>query len=688
MKIRNFLDPYKILTENMLVNEWTFGFELEAICANGELNYGDLPGYHVNEEPKGKVLDLKLELDRLFGASGKIERDGSVHPSSSKGGWAFEYPSGIFKFNIEEIKRITKILYEDLPKLNVYTNRSCGFHTHFSNNSLDKKDTIWLMCCMALDDNLRKELQELNSKADERETEIVKKLINDIKHTNETGELTFPELDYETNVKKNAGFVSALKRHPKFGDIKVFYKDNGKYISRISLESDKDTYDRELDKDYYDINYDANGEIESIESGINLFQSTYANMGFFNQIRELLVRNELLHNGYYYFGGGHYKYEDDLPQSDRIGKVYSIDTTGKRFMWTGVKWKDVTDKLNNEYRTELIQLYEDPLEQVKRYFDNSEKYRIMNTHSGGTLEWRGPRNFLSTGNKDVIFNYFKKCYRLLTKLSSLIDKRKFTTKINPSDVESFNEINDSKWNGEITLDRDEIEKYVDSSFKFNSAFEKSKVRKDNPSQGLEDAVKNDTKKLLKLKYEQLKVLIQKDGFIDKINEKDPTILVQLWNKLDVRTIKALADDSLYDVRQWIVKMGNTDQLFIIPEEIAKEYENNDEQIFANIFLPHINYIPLKYIKKNYQQYSNDIDNKIRDFLVTNNKHITMEDWNVFLNDQRYWDLLYYLKMPVKIQMKMVRKNPYFIQYIKNPDQSVINYAKKKVDNIEQFISRM
>jgi hypothetical protein len=73
MKIRNFLDPYKILTENMLVNEWTFGFELEAICANGQLNYGDLPGYHVNEEPKGKVLDLKLELDRLFGASGKIE---------------------------------------------------------------------------------------------------------------------------------------------------------------------------------------------------------------------------------------------------------------------------------------------------------------------------------------------------------------------------------------------------------------------------------------------------------------------------------------------------------------------------------------------------------------------------------------------------------------------------------------
>ena len=122
----------------MLANEWTWGFELEAICKDdGEYT---LPRYHeYNEDPNegdvvlptGVAWDLKLKLDELFGVKGKMERDGSLIASAKFGGFPFEYPSGVLKFNVKEIENVLDKLYNGLPKLNVYTNRSCGFHTFF-----------------------------------------------------------------------------------------------------------------------------------------------------------------------------------------------------------------------------------------------------------------------------------------------------------------------------------------------------------------------------------------------------------------------------------------------------------------------------------------------------------------------------------------------------------------------------
>ena len=55
------------------------------------------------------------------------------------------------------------------------------------------------------------------------------------------------------------------------------------------------------------------------------------------------------------------------------------------------------------------------------------------------------------------------------------------------------------------------------------------------------------------------------------------------------------------------------------------------------------------------------------------------------SNQRYV-LSSFSELPIKIQRLLIRKNPYNIQYINNPDQSIINELKKKYgDEIDDYI---
>lgn len=688
MKIRNFLDPYKILTENMLVNEWTWGFELEAICHTpGDYTIPGYKSYSEDNQPTGVALELKMALDKLFGVPGKMERDGSVKPSSKFGGFSFEYPSGIFEFNLKEMKRILNILYEELPKLNVYTNRTCGFHTHFSNNKLDKNDVVWLLCCISLDENLRKELKELNSKVDDKESDMVKNLIKNIYHFNETGEVTNLPGDV---TRTNGTIATEIKNHPEFGNIKIQYLNNGQQIKKIIINNDSDTYERNVDKDFYDINYKNNSnEIESIEGGINFFNETYANLNFFDEVRQKLIDIYLLEKKYFYNYKNSLSDKDDLPkENNKIGDTYRVleknDKTNYYF-WSGKSWENITKSINNGNM--YNQLVIDPYDKIKDLFRQSEKYRIMNTHSQGTLEWRGPRNFLSTGKKEIIFEYLKKCYRILEKMSNIIDKKEFTAHIDKNEIINrlnFDETTDINniITDTITIKRDMIEKNIESNFRFNSEYEKHKTKRDSID-ALYDAIKKHPEKILRLKYSELSKILDK---LDIVNDIPVGYMIDLWKKLDDKTLSKIAESDRYKFEQWLTLLIRNNYDVKISEEIAKLFYNDG--YFCVKILPYLNFIPMKYILRRYGD-SNEDDKKIRNFLITHNSLIENNDWEKLLSNPNLWEIFSYLPLiPVKIQMKLVRKNPYFIQYIKNPDQSVINFAKKKVDNIEQFISRI
>ena len=200
-----------------------------------------MPSYHSKSEPEGNVKKLKDKLDDLLNNAnlisqnsiirekekknikGNIGSDSSVRPSPSKGGWAFEYATGVMQFSIKGALEVLRILYEELPDMNVYTNNTCGFHTHASLPYLTKEDAVWLICCISCDDEIQKELTELNKddvKIDFYDTTYAgKSFYNDIYN----GLLN-------KNYKKVSDIVSGLNT----------YDDNGKYRN-IRLHPEKGT---------------------------------------------------------------------------------------------------------------------------------------------------------------------------------------------------------------------------------------------------------------------------------------------------------------------------------------------------------------------------------------------------------------------------------------------------------------
>ena len=160
MRLFNLIDTYKALTESVLSTEFTIGFELEGICTTQKSSDHSLPGYHDKTPPRGTAKELKDKLDELIGVSGTIGSDSSVHPDN-RGGWSFEYASGIIPFNPPEFSKLLRILRDELPKLNIYTNGTCGFHCHLSYDTIDKEDAIWTICCISIDEELKKELTQL-----------------------------------------------------------------------------------------------------------------------------------------------------------------------------------------------------------------------------------------------------------------------------------------------------------------------------------------------------------------------------------------------------------------------------------------------------------------------------------------------------------------------------------------------
>jgi hypothetical protein len=60
-------------------------------------------------------------------------------------------------------------------------------------------------------------------------------------------------------------------------------------------------------------------------------------------------------------------------------------------------------------------------------------------------------------------------------------------------------------------------------------------------------------------------------------------------------------------------------------------------------------------------------------------------WNLLLTPDYIFNLHYIKEIPEKYQIRIINKNPYYIQYINNPTEKVIKMAKEKVPNIKDFI---
>ncbi len=77
----------------------------------------------------------------------------------------------------------------------------------------------------------------------------------------------------------------------------------------------------------------------------------------------------------------------------------------------------------------LMQNGVDGLSNVMDFMYNDSKYRMLRIHPQGTLEWRGPRNYMNSQNRKIIREFFlTKLYPFIKKISKFLDTKEINIK--------------------------------------------------------------------------------------------------------------------------------------------------------------------------------------------------------------------------------------------------------------------
>lgn len=536
MRLTDAINVYKLLCESerldeAMTSEFTFGFELEGCCTEGERRYNDLPGYHSGREPSGDVKTLFDKLNDTLGfGSGKIESDSSLN-TDDRGGWTFEYASPIIPFNPKNIEQVYNFL-KGLPSLGVYTNDSCGFHTHISYPDIDKVNAFWILCCIALDKGMYEEMTKL---------------------TTESGD-----------------------------DIDFF--------------------------------------------------------GHYAQERRLIDIKRYIEN----------KQWDNLK--------YELDT---------------------------------------------EKYQNTRIHPQGTIEWRGPRNFMNKGNINDIHRFILKLYRVVQHFAKY-------TRMDSIPV----------GNGEIFTKQEMAKRCINGrNLEFNSPVEKKKIsKKENMLKAIEAGKKSifslpdemvseilarhnyrndvllkgifnnkkDMEKVISLPKEKAMKYIEPmvnaigggydytDKFNDFIFKLMQTHGMDISKKLDKSEIQWI-EEKLINVATNSPQTYGSDETYKKLDAIYKPFEWNDLGV-------HIKKRALKdpsyarRLPKAYNLYSSRMSPENYEAF-----------WDVFMNQKRLPLLTMIDEIPLKYQRKLVRKNPFNIQYIKNPDKAIVDWVLKKEPEAKDYM---
>lgn len=185
----------KILQENILHGEFTFGFELEAYVDGAEIptdpnssmweevldlsynNPSEYPTMHdvmlyldYNEELLSELYSFddvekvaEKKMNKLFPQNEPwiIKPSTGVTYDGSLGICGFEWPSPTMKFTPEAIHSCITFL-KNLKNENIYVDYKCGFHVHLAYPTITEKDAMWIVCNLAMDEEIQKEIIELD----------------------------------------------------------------------------------------------------------------------------------------------------------------------------------------------------------------------------------------------------------------------------------------------------------------------------------------------------------------------------------------------------------------------------------------------------------------------------------------------------------------------------------------------
>ena len=173
---QHLFEQFQRLDEKLLTSEFTFGFELEAICNDSSICYNIDRIKDYIDDLLVKDVDSK-QVKKLAGKSA-IHQDSSVHGDYEDSDYdddderereelSFEYGSPIFPCTPFWFNKVVKTL-RNMINNGFYTNDSCGFHHHLHFNGMTERDMVWVYCNLAMDTETYDKFGSLQG-ADDRE---------------------------------------------------------------------------------------------------------------------------------------------------------------------------------------------------------------------------------------------------------------------------------------------------------------------------------------------------------------------------------------------------------------------------------------------------------------------------------------------------------------------------------------
>lgn len=317
-------------------------------------------------------------------------------------------------------------------------------------------------------------------------------------------------------------------------------------------------------------------------------------------------------------------------------------------------------------------IYNEDYEELKRSF-NTDKYRAFHIHPQGTIEWRGPRNFLNDYDIDTVKEFFKLLYDFVRWISKTIVKKDingmskdtYMKLIYGKEYEEGSLISDFNFKNKNKILSDKIEKDINNNecaflIKLLSQYDKTKNNNIKAIikkyfQIIENEIYN-TKFFTEVIHKILSLnlisvffnLDSQNNFIKNIALRQASIedcykiLVMLYEQENYIFLLSALDFLIGFKNEESVRAFVTNYFSALPKSFIKALLNKSANTFK-FYLPFIN--NASYLN---EQYIYDRLKIIILYSIPNNKNIA----SLLANTTSTGSPLYFIKMLIKYKDKI------------------------------------
>ena len=345
-----------LLNEKLLVNEFKFGFELEAIIEN-ETKHSDATF--------AKVHSI---IEKYFPDAAWPYSDGSVYPDS-RGGADFEWPSPVLTFTPETIRKCITFL-ADLPKYGIYTNKTCGFHVHVSFPSMTQTDIRWIVFQIGLDEDIKNTILQFHEMEFFNDEYAKKGYLDGISRVVEDGDLSREEKIEQLRNWLTTDKYRNLRIHPQ-GTLE--WRGPRKFLEKEDLT---------IIKDFFLL-------LWKFISWISRAAQNKVVAGF--------TREELFDGEIVSWDQQYKKLLADIAENPKIINKLSDEMTKKVLLKRPGLLKYYTKKLSSDLQDAFVgKLVSELLVGAFNSFDEKHQMEILLKHPGGVYRNRALRGLLNS----------------------------------------------------------------------------------------------------------------------------------------------------------------------------------------------------------------------------------------------------------------------------------------------------